>query len=389
MDKNTLSNYGWIVIAVLVLSVMIALATPFGEYIKAGVESTTAGLFDTSEKALNVVGMSAKEQPKNLFEGYSWKFEAPSYAHSSEMYLSTDTGISLGKTYVLQCEFSTNDNKGLSVKFWGTKDVVKIEGFKYSTLNTFVFTVPEDDRIVYMCFSFYHNNGTEEMLIPSKTELYDLEKLQQLGYENAGKTILAFGDSITANSTAYRSYAYQIADNNYMNLINQAVSGATARVVDGNSNNVLEQVTNADASLSPDVILLNILTNDANSFSVTGGTISEDFDAELDTSTFCGGLEATIKAIKEKWPDANILFVTPHVNGARSSTAQEMTVEATLEICEKWGTPVADVYHDSGLNTFDETQASTYSLDKCHPNTLGHKTFYVPIVEAKMKELCK
>ena len=65
MDKNTLSNYGWIVIAVLVLSVMIALATPFGEYIKAGVESTTAGLFDTSEKALNIVGMSAtgKEPP--------------------------------------------------------------------------------------------------------------------------------------------------------------------------------------------------------------------------------------------------------------------------------------------------------------------------------------
>ena len=59
MDKNTLSNYGWIVIAVLVLSVMIALATPFGKYIENGVRSTTAGLFDTSEKALNVGGMSA------------------------------------------------------------------------------------------------------------------------------------------------------------------------------------------------------------------------------------------------------------------------------------------------------------------------------------------
>lgn len=59
MDKNTLSNYGWIVIAVLVLSVMIALATPFGKYIENGVRSTTTGLFDTSEKALNVVGMSA------------------------------------------------------------------------------------------------------------------------------------------------------------------------------------------------------------------------------------------------------------------------------------------------------------------------------------------
>lgn len=60
MDKSTLSNYGWIVIAVLVLAVMIALATPFGTYVKTGVENTTQGLFDTSEKAMNVVGMSAK-----------------------------------------------------------------------------------------------------------------------------------------------------------------------------------------------------------------------------------------------------------------------------------------------------------------------------------------
>ena len=57
MDKNTLSNYGWIVIAVLVLSVMIALATPFGEYIKAGVESTTAGLFETQQSALEAAGI--------------------------------------------------------------------------------------------------------------------------------------------------------------------------------------------------------------------------------------------------------------------------------------------------------------------------------------------
>ena len=65
MDKSTLSNYGWIVIAVLVLAVMIALATPFGSYIKTGVENTTQGLFDTSEKAMNVVGMSAEKNKQN------------------------------------------------------------------------------------------------------------------------------------------------------------------------------------------------------------------------------------------------------------------------------------------------------------------------------------
>ena len=58
MDKSTLSNYGWIVIVVLVLSVMTALATPFGEYIEKGVKNTTEGLFNTSEAALNVVEMT-------------------------------------------------------------------------------------------------------------------------------------------------------------------------------------------------------------------------------------------------------------------------------------------------------------------------------------------
>ena len=53
MDKETLSNCGWVVICVLVLVVMIALATPFGKYIAEAVKSTTQGLFGASHEALN------------------------------------------------------------------------------------------------------------------------------------------------------------------------------------------------------------------------------------------------------------------------------------------------------------------------------------------------
>ena len=60
MDKETLSNYGWIVICILVLSVMIALATPFGNYVSNAVKSTTKGLNDTSDKAMSVVGLNGK-----------------------------------------------------------------------------------------------------------------------------------------------------------------------------------------------------------------------------------------------------------------------------------------------------------------------------------------
>lgn len=58
MDKETLSNYGWVVICVLVLVVMIALATPFGKYIAEAVKSTTQGLFGASKNALDN-GLSA------------------------------------------------------------------------------------------------------------------------------------------------------------------------------------------------------------------------------------------------------------------------------------------------------------------------------------------
>ena len=61
MDKETLSNYGWVVICVLVLVVMIALATPFGKYIAEAVKHTTEGLFGASHKALNDTLSSAAD----------------------------------------------------------------------------------------------------------------------------------------------------------------------------------------------------------------------------------------------------------------------------------------------------------------------------------------
>ena len=72
MDKSTLSNYGWIVIAVLVLSVMIALATPFGQYIENGVRATTEGLFSTSQNAMNTAfgDLGVEVESQTFEEGY-------------------------------------------------------------------------------------------------------------------------------------------------------------------------------------------------------------------------------------------------------------------------------------------------------------------------------
>ena len=62
MDKETLSNYGWIVICVLVLAVMIALAGPFGTFVAGAVKSTTAGLFGVNQNALGAAGIEIEDQ---------------------------------------------------------------------------------------------------------------------------------------------------------------------------------------------------------------------------------------------------------------------------------------------------------------------------------------
>ena len=63
MDKETLSNYGWITIVTLVLAVMLCLATPFGTYIGDGVISISRAFVATSDKTTdekNVEGLSNK-----------------------------------------------------------------------------------------------------------------------------------------------------------------------------------------------------------------------------------------------------------------------------------------------------------------------------------------
>ena len=53
MDKETLSQYGWVVICVLVLAVMIAMATPFGNSIKEAINGTVTTLDTNADQALS------------------------------------------------------------------------------------------------------------------------------------------------------------------------------------------------------------------------------------------------------------------------------------------------------------------------------------------------
>ncbi len=62
MDKQTLSNYGWLVIVTLILAVMLALATPFGTYVGDAVVSVANGYVGASNNAMDDDNISNMEQ---------------------------------------------------------------------------------------------------------------------------------------------------------------------------------------------------------------------------------------------------------------------------------------------------------------------------------------
>lgn len=132
MDKETLSNYGWIVIAVLVLSVMIALATPFGNFIKDAVWSTTQGLFSTGENALNTVGISSQEE-KPLYS-----FGVLSDIHLKDSSYGTDESYSLSDYERALTFYKNNNVEFVSV----TGDIIALnrtpDGDKVSAHNEWV-----------------------------------------------------------------------------------------------------------------------------------------------------------------------------------------------------------------------------------------------------------
>ena len=62
MDKETLSHYGWIVILVLILAVLLALASPFGNFVAGAIKATTAGFFSVNKNALDIAGIVMPDQ---------------------------------------------------------------------------------------------------------------------------------------------------------------------------------------------------------------------------------------------------------------------------------------------------------------------------------------
>ena len=152
MDKSTLSNYGWIVIAVLVLSVMIALATPFGHYIELGAKNTLFGLIGTSNNAMDAgFGDILNKEP-----------EDPTNP-------TNKTDLEFGVMY----ENSDNPNEVFGVMFFENGDFLTFVNGVFGAGRTNSLTIDEENKTASVEtlgeFTFDENSVTLGGMVLTKT----------------------------------------------------------------------------------------------------------------------------------------------------------------------------------------------------------------------------
>ena len=107
---------------------------------------------------------------------------------------------------------------------------------------------------------------------------------------------------------------------------------------------------------------------------------------------FYGGLKKLCSGLKESYPDANIVFLTPlpgefggmH-NSSNNETGSSMWdyVDAMQKVCAKYDIPVIDLYHNFSINA---DNYDSYTSDGLHPNEEGH-SLIAKAVEKYIKSL--
>ncbi|MDT0342650.1 SGNH/GDSL hydrolase family protein [Streptomyces sp. DSM 44938] len=220
----------------------------------------------------------------------------------------------------------------------------------------------------------------------------------------AGSSVYAFGDSIVDGHQYPRGFVDFVADREDMTLTNYAKNGATVGpAVDASGGHIIDQVRSA-GSRAPDVVVFDGGTNDAieihDQHAYEIGTVSDATDpSSFAAGTYTGSLEATIQLMRQRWPEARLVYVAAHKLGSRDWDTQLALRKVTLQAARKWGVAVADVFADTTFDTRVEAQRAAYTFDSLvngypgsggsgtHPNIAGITEFYVPVLTARLVQL--
>ncbi len=207
------------------------------------------------------------------------------------------------------------------------------------------------------------------------------------------KSVLFVGDSITEGRVEWNrgktivGWPGRIIEGNKMAGVNKGLSAAS--ISNCRKDNTILAQLKAESKKKYDFVIIHGGVNDAWD-SAPVGTISKGFDAELDMSTFAGGLETTFKYAKETFKDAQFGYIINFkINRPDVGKLADMSeyFDIAKQICDKWEIPYLDLYSDEDFNNNVLKYKETVNLpDKIHPNSAGFDII-APVINDWMRTI--
>lgn len=202
--------------------------------------------------------------------------------------------------------------------------------------------------------------------------------------ELEGLKIAFLGDSITegVGASTYDKVYHQVLKNNVglEEVYNYGISGT--RIARQSTPSEIESYDKHFATrldeMEPncDIVVIFGGTNDHGHGDASFGEFNDRSDG-----TFYGALHNLLQRIVEKYPEKQIVCVTPlhRIGDSKLSSKPDGEyilrdyVNAICEVAEHYSIPVLNLYAVSGMNPNVEVQRHIYFPDGIHPSDKGHE----------------
>ena len=231
----------------------------------------------------------------------------------------------------------------------------------------------------------------EVTLAPAGTEVavgydYTVPEKQEIDPEDplSGKTILWIGSSVTYGAHAGGHYSMVDAVQAlHPALVCEKYAISATTLVNTGEDSYVGRLKRIPRSKTPDLIVVQLSTNDATT-NKPFGEISDSTDiADFDDSTIAGAIETIIAYARDTF-NCPVAFYSGSY--CVKENYPEM-VDLLLKIQEKWDIGVIDLFNNPDMTAiYDTEQYWTYMFDDVHPTRAGYVEWWTPVIDAALVE---
>ena len=228
-------------------------------------------------------------------------------------------------------------------------------------------------------------------LAPAGTEVavgydYTLPETEEIDPSDplSGKTILWIGSSVTYGAHAGGHYSMVDAvEDLHSALVCEKYAISATTLVNTGEDSYVGRLKRIPTSKTPDLIVVQLSTNDATT-NKPFGEISDSKDlADFDDTTIAGAIETIIAYARDTF-NCPVCFYTGTY--CQKEHYDEM-VQLLLEIQKKWDIGVIDMFNNPDMTAvYGTEQYNTYMYDEVHPFRVGYVEWWTPVIDAALTE---